>query len=148
MPPEGTAREATMRRVLTRSVLAGTFAATLLAGTTLAHECFVYSRSDMGDLKAGSHSKVWETVGETKDIFLLVGDLFGLDPLSNAQLDWAVEAGKAEGLPNQFTIFIGKKTIAEGTPAMDKHGADGKGIDHAFDWIPVVLDVYAEALTH
>ncbi len=137
-----------MRRVLARSILIGSIAATTLAGTALGHECFIYSRSDMGDLKAGSHSKVWLTVGETKDIFLLVEEELQLPPLSASQLDWAVDTGKAAGLPNQFTIFIGKKTIAEGTPAMEKHAADGRGVDHAFDWLPVVVDIYVQALAH
>ncbi len=137
-----------MRRVLARSILIGSIAATTLAGTALGHECFIYSRSDTGDLAAGSHSKVWLTVGSTADIFLLVEEELQLPPLSPSQLDWAVDAGKAAGLPNQFTIFIGKKTIAEGTPAMEKHAADGRGVDHAFDWLPVVVDIYFQALAH
>jgi hypothetical protein len=137
-----------MRRVLVRSILIGSIAATTLAGTALGHECFIYSRSDTGDLAAGSHSKVWLTVGSTADIFLLVEEELELPPLSSSQLDWAVDAGKAAGLPNQFTIFIGRKTIAEGTPAMEKHAADGRGVDHAFDWLPVVVDLYVQALAH
>jgi hypothetical protein len=136
-----------MHRVLTRSILAGTLAATLLTGTALGHECFVASRSDTGDIKAGSHAKVWFTVASLSGLFELAGaEILQEDPLSEAQMDWAVEQGLAAGMPAQFTIFIGAKTIAEGTPAMDRHGANGKGIDHAFDWLPVVAEIYMAAL--
>jgi hypothetical protein len=135
-----------MRRVLLRSILTGTLAATLFAGTALGHECFVASRSDTGDIAAGSHSQRWLTIAETAGLFTFVGEFMELDPLTDAQLDWAVEQAHAAGMPNQFTLFIGAKTIAEGTPAMDEHGADGRGIDHVFDWLPVVLGIYADAL--
>lgn len=135
-----------MKRVLVRSILAASLAATLFTGTALGHECFVASRSDVGDLKAGSQSKAWLTVGTTADVFGFVGDFLGLPALTAEQLAWAVEAGKAAGLPNQFTLFIANHTIAEGTPAMDMHGADGRGIDHAFDWFPVIAGIYGEAL--
>ncbi len=136
-----------MHRVLTRSILAGTLAATMLAGTALGHECFVVSRSDTGDIKAGSNAKVWLTVAELAGLFELAGaEILQLPPLTEDQMDWAVEQGLEAGMPSQFTIFIGKKTIAEGTPAMDRHGADAKGIDHAFDWLPVVAEIYLAAL--
>lgn len=135
-----------MRRVLVRSILTGTLAATLLTGTALGHECFVASRSDTGDIAAGSHSKAWFTVASLSGLFEFVGGELSLPPLTEDQMDWAVEQGLAAGMPGQFTIFVGKKTIAEGTPAMDRHGADAKGIDHAFDWLPVVLGIYTGAL--
>ena len=136
-----------MHRVLTRSILAGTLAATMLTGTALGHECFVASRSDTGDIKAGSNAKVWLTVASLSGLFELAGaEILQLPPLTEDQMDWAVEQGLAAGMPAQFTIFIGAKTIAEGTPAMDKHGANGQGIDHAFDWLPVVAEIYVAAL--
>lgn len=137
-----------MRRLLVRSILAGSLAATLLTGTALGHECFVASRSDTGDIAAGSHSKVWFTVATLPEVFTFVGELLELPALSDGQLAWAVEAGRDAGLPNQLTFFVGNHVIAEGTPAMDKHSADGRGIDHAFDWIPVIASIYAEALAH
>lgn len=137
-----------MRRVLVRSILTGTLAASLLSGTALGHECFVASRSDTGNVAAGSNSARWLTVAELSELFLFVGDMLGKDPLSPSQLAWAVEAGRNAGLPDHITIFIGAKTIAEGTPAMAKHDANGKGIDHVFGWIPVAAEIYDEALGH
>jgi len=139
-------RRVPVRSVLARSIIAGSLAATLAAGTTFAHECFIYSRSDTGDLAAGSHSRAWLTVGTTADLFAFIQEGFELPALSPSQLDWAVSEAKAAGLPNQFTIFVGNHTIAEGTPAMAKHAADAKGVDHVFDWLPVVLGIYEQAL--
>ena len=135
-----------MYRIVTRSILAGTLAATLLTGTALGHECFVASRSDTGDIAAGSNAKVWLTVAGLGDLFTFAGEELQLPALSEDQLAWAVEQGLEAGMPNQFTIFVGTHTIAEGTPAMDRHAADGKGIDHAFDWLPVVVAIYQQAL--
>ena len=140
-----------MHRVLARSLIAGSLAATLLTGTALGHECFIASRSDTGDLAAGSHARVWLTVATLGELFEAVPQFvpqMNLPALTPSQLDWAVEQGRAAGMPNQFTIFVGNHVIAEGTPAMDKHSADGKGLDHVFDWLPVVLSIYQEALTH
>jgi hypothetical protein len=137
-----------MHRVLARSLLVGSLAATLLTGTALGHECFIISRSDTGDLAAGSHSRVWLTVATLRDLFAAVPQFVpGTPALTSSQLDWAVEQGLAAGMPHQFTIFVGNHVLAEGTPAMDKHSADGKGLDHVFDWLPVVLSIYGEALT-
>ena len=58
-----------MRRAFARSIVVGTLAATMITGTALAHECFVISRSDTGDLAAGGHSKAWATVGTLDDLF-------------------------------------------------------------------------------
>jgi len=139
-----------MRRVLARSILVGSLAATLLTGTALGHECFIASRSDTGDLTAGSHSEVWLTVATLEELFVEVPQFvpeLNLPPLTPAQLEWAVGQARAAGMPNQFTIFIGNHVIAEGTPAMEKHSADGKGVDHVFDWLPVVLGIYVQAIT-
>ena len=29
---------------------------------------------------------------------------------------------------------------------MEKHAADGKGVDHIKDWFPTIIDIYEEAL--
>ena len=137
-----------MHRVIARSILVASIAATSISGTVLGHECFVASRSDTGDIAAGSHAKVWATVGTLEDLFGFVGSFLGLPPLSDTQLAWAVERAREAGLPNQFTIFSGNHTIAEGTPAMETHAADGKGIDHLFDWLPVISGIYVDALGH
>jgi len=137
-----------MRRAFARSIVVGTLAATMFTGTALAHECFVISRSDTGDIAAGGHSQVWATLGTLEDLFGFVGDFLGLPPLSDAQLAWAVDAAVEAGLPSQLTIFVGKHTIAEGTPAMEMHAADGQGVDHIYDWGPVLVGIYQDARTH
>jgi hypothetical protein len=136
-----------MRRAFARSIVVGTLAATMFTGTALAHECFVISRSDTGDIAAGANSQAWATVGTLDDLFVYIGGLLGLTPLSDAQLAWAVDAAQEAGLPSQLTLF-GRLTIAEGTPAMVMHAADGHGIDHLFDWAPVIIGIYQDALTH
>lgn len=134
-----------MRRVLVRSVLLGSITATLLSGTVLAGECFIASRSDTGDLAAGSQSKVWLTVGTLEDVFVFIGDEGGAQ-LSASQMTFAVNAARQAGLPNQFTIFVGKHTISEGTPNADRNAGNGKGLDHVSDWFPVLIGIYFEAL--
>jgi len=133
-----------MRRVLVRSILIGTLSATFVAGTAMGHECIVISRSDTGSVAAGTHSARWLTVATIESLFT---DPFLVPvPLEGAQLEWAVDQARDAGLPETFTIFAGAKTIAEDTPAMDRHGQDGKGIDHAFDWFPTIFAIYQEAL--
>jgi len=136
-----------MRRILARSILAGTLIATLGAGTALGHECFIASRSDTGNVSAGTHSRVWLHVGSLPDLFGFIAEDPSVPALSDDQLAWAVEAASAAGLPNEFSIFVGTHTIAEGTPALEKHAANGKGVDHIEDWFPTVIDIYMEALT-
>jgi hypothetical protein len=139
-----TRMEVIMHRVLTRSIVLGSLAATMLAGTALGHECIVISRSDTGNVAAGAHSARWETVATIESLFT---DPFLVPvPLEGAQLDWAVEAAREAGLPETLTIFVGAKTIADGTPAMERHSRDGKGIDHAFDWFPTIIAIYEQAL--
>jgi hypothetical protein len=134
-----------MRRVLARSLLLGSMAAALISGVALGHECFIASRSDTGDLAAGSQSSAWLTVATLEDVFGFLGEEGGT-ALSPSQTTWAVEAARKAGLPNQFTIFVGNHTIGEGTPAVEKHAADGKGLDHVSNWFPVLIAIYFEAL--
>lgn len=135
-----------MRRVLARSLLLGSMTAALVSGVALGHECFIVSRSDTGDIAAGSHSRVWLTVATLEDVFGFIGEEGGT-ALSESQLAWAVNAAQEAGLPNQFTIFIGTHTINEGTPAAERHSANGKGVEHVTDWFPVLVAIYFEALT-
>lgn len=137
-----------MRRVIARSVLIASIAAGSLSATALGHECFVISRSDTGDIAAGSNAPVWETLGTLEDLFGFVGSFLELPPLSDAQMAWAVDAAEAAGLPAQLTLFVGNHTIADETPAMEMHAADGRGLDHLFDWADVLIGIYLEALTH
>jgi hypothetical protein len=134
-----------MRAVLARSVLASSMAAVLFSGVALGHECFIVSRSDAGDLAAGSHSKVWLTVATLEDIFVFIGEEGGV-ALSESQMTWAVTTAQQAGLPSQFTIFLGNHTITDGTPAAERQAADGKGVDHVSDWFPVLAGIYFEAL--
>jgi hypothetical protein len=134
-----------MRRVVARSLLLGSMAVTLVSGVALGHECFIASRSDTGDLAAGSQAKVWLTVATLEDVFVFIGDEGGTQ-LSASQMTWAVDAARQAGLPDQFTIFVGNHTISEGTPNADRHAADGKGLDHVTDWFPVLIGIYFEAL--
>jgi hypothetical protein len=135
-----------MRRVLARSLLLGSMAATLVSGVALGHECFIASRSDTGDVAAGSHARVWLTVATLEDVFVFIGDEAGTQ-LSASQMTWAVDAARQAGLPDQFTIFVGNHTISEGTPNADRNAADGKGLDHVTDWFPVLIGIYFEALS-
>lgn len=134
-----------MRRVLARSILLGSLAATLVSSVALGHECFIASRSDRGDLAAGSHSQAWLTVATLEDVFGFIGEEGGT-ALTPAQMAWAVQTAQAAGLPNQFTIFVGNHTLTEGTPAAERHSANGKGVDHVSDWFPVFVGIYFEAL--
>ena len=133
-----------MRQILLRSMLIGTLAATLTAGTAFAHECIVISRSDTANVAAGTNSARWLAVATIESLFT---DPFIVpEPLEGAQLDWAIDQARDAGLPETFTIFTGAKTIADGTPAMERHSQNGKGIDHAFDWFPTIFAIYLEAL--
>ena len=134
-----------MRRVLARSVLLGSMVAALASGVALGHECFIISRSDTGDVGAGSHSKAWLTVASLEDVFVFLGEEAGV-ALSPSQMTWAVGAAQQAGLPNQFTIFLGTHTLTEGTPAAERDAGDGKGVDHVSDWFPVFIGIYFEAL--
>jgi hypothetical protein len=134
-----------MRRVLARSLLLGSMAAALVSGVALGHECFIISRSDTGDLAAGSHAKVWLTVATLEDVFVFIGDEGGA-ALSASQMTWAVAAARQAGLPDQFTIFVGSRTISEGTPAAEMHGGDGNGVDHVSNWFPIFVEIYFAAL--
>ena len=134
-----------MRRVLARSILLGSMAAALVSGLALGHECFIISRSDAGDLAAGSHSRAWLTVATLEDVFVFIGEEGGA-ALSPSQMTFAVEAARQAGLPNQFTIFIGSHTLTEGTPAAERDAGNGTGVDHVSDWFPVFIAIYFEAL--
>jgi hypothetical protein len=137
-----------MRHVLARSVLVASIAAGTVSGTALGHECLVANRSDTGNIAAGDHSPVWTTFGTSTDFIVAVGQFLGLPPLTDTQLAWAVETAGEAGLPDQLTIFVGNHTIAEGTPAMERDTGNGQGIDHLYDWFPIVAAIYADALAH
>ena len=137
-----------MFRRVTASVVLGLAVVAGSAGIVSAHECYIASRSDQGNVQAGGHSARWITISGP-EIFGFVAEMTGGDQLTPAQLDWALDAAVAAGAPKTFTIFTGH-TLAEGTPGMDKgHATDGKGVDHAFDGlIFLYVDIYQQALAH
>lgn len=118
-----------------RSIAAAAIACAALfgtSGTALAHECFNASRSAQGNTGA-DNSPVWETVQLAE---------FFADPslgLSATQQSQALQLAEEQGIPSSFTIYVGNHTLltransGTDTPAVDKHSADGKGIDHIFD---------------
>ena len=116
-------------------------------GAASAHECFNASRSDQGNVMAGTHASRWVYAGTLVELLSTPPEP-GAPALTPDQFEWALAAARAAGAPSSFAVFIGNHTIAEGTPAMEKHGADGQGIDHFGDWIPILLDIYAQALQH
>jgi hypothetical protein len=134
-----------MRRMLARPILLGSIAAALVSGVALGHECFIVSRSDTGDIAAGSHSQAWLTVATLEDVFVFIGQEGGA-ALTPSQMTFAVEAAREAGLPEQFTIFVGNHTLTEGTPASERNAGDGRGVDHVTNWFPVLIGIYLEAL--
>jgi hypothetical protein len=113
------------------------------AGAASAHECFNNSRSDQGNVGA-QHSTNWVSIGTLTELFSTPPEP-GAPALTGPQVEWAVAEAKALGIPDQIVIFVGH-TLAEGTPAKDRHGADGQGIDYFIDWLPALLDIYVQAL--
>lgn len=95
------------------------------ATTAAAHQCFNASRSDQGNLKAGSNSQAWFTLVVSDAI---AGDVEGgfLTPEQGACI---TAAYAATGAPSSFTIKViaGKDGVVGGP-----NNADGHGIDHAF----------------
>jgi hypothetical protein len=117
------------------------------AGAASAHECLNASRSDQGNLMAGTHASRWIYFGTLEELLSTPPEP-GAPALTPAQYDWALAAARAAGAPTSFAVYVGNHTIAEGTPGMAKHGADGRGIDHFGDWLPILLQIYADALEH
>ena len=113
------------------------------AGAASAHECFNNSRSDRGNV-AIQHSPNWVSIGTLAELFSTPPEP-GAPVLTAPQVEWAVAEAKALGIPDQIVIYVGH-TLADGTPAKDRHGADGQGIDYFLDWLPALLDIYVQAL--
>lgn len=125
------------------AVLVATTALLALPASAFAHECFNASRSAQGNAGA-SHSGNWAFTASLTDLVYFGMSEGALPPLSDAQVAEVVEiASNDYGVPTSFTIFTGTHTLAEGTPAMEVlgHAADGKGIDHAFDYVPTLAQI-------
>lgn len=117
------------KRITAVAALAAAVVLVVPAGA-LAHECYNPSRSDQGN-EGAANSQRWLTI-QTAEFFASAHEFLPVGPLSEAQIAEAVKLAQAQGIPTSFTIFVGSKTIGEGTPAALKHAADGKGIDHIF----------------
>ena len=119
----------------------------LTATQTFAHECFIATRADQGNVAAGTNSASWHYFGTLADLFNFVGpELLGLPALKPSQLAWAVQQGQQAGLPNTITVFE-RRTLLEGTPAEQKQAANGKGVDHIVDYFDQIAAIYQQALT-
>jgi hypothetical protein len=95
-----------------------------------AHECYNASRSEQGDLKAGTMSKTWFTLVVADAI---AGDIeSGL--LTPQQAACVTQAYADSGAPSSFTIKVvgGKDGLLAGGVTNHEILMDGKGIDHAF----------------
>lgn len=132
-----------MRKKLIGIVFALVLALTTFTSSALAHECFIVSRSDAGDL-AATNSGQWIQVATRIEAFAFLGGFLGLPALSPSQLAWADAEAASAGVPNDLVIFA-KFTIA-GDSAVDGTNlmSDGKGVDHLFD---VLVPIYQQALT-
>ena len=117
------------KRITAVATLAAAALLVVPAGA-LAHECYNPSRSEQGN-EGAANSQRWLTI-QTAEFFAFAHEFLPVEPLSEAQISEAVAMAQAQGIPTSFTIFIGSKTLNEGTPAALKHAADGNGIDHIF----------------
>ncbi|SER60832.1 hypothetical protein SAMN05216199_0661 [Pedococcus cremeus] len=101
-------------------------------GAASAHECYIANRSAQGNAGA-SHSANWYTL-QMSDLFAEAHLFFGGEPLTDAQLAWALEQTKAQGIPLSVTMFE-KFTIprsVEKLEGLSTKSSDGKGVDHFF----------------
>ena len=135
-----------MRHRIVRSSTLALALTVAAVGTAAAHECFNISRSDRGNAAVFEHSPNWISIGTLSELYSTPPDP-SFPALTPSQVTWAVAEAKALGVPDSITIFVGH-TLGEGTPALAKHGADGRGIDSFNDWVPVLIDIYIQALSH
>ena len=110
-------------RVLVRSLALALALAAIPLASVAAHECIVVNRSDSGNEHASGSGR-WFT--------LTLDQLFS--DLTEAQVDYAVNASMQAGVPSTFT-FRTDKTIAGEAPGFEAtgKGTDGKGVDHFFE---------------
>lgn len=122
-----------MRRLTARLGKAVALTAALAlatASTAAAHECYIASRSDQGNLKAGTHSKAWFT--------LVVADVIAEEVeegLYDAETGACVVAAyTATGAPSSFTIKVrgGKDGLLAGGVTNHEVLSNGTGVDYIF----------------
>ena|SRR3990170_525974 len=135
-----------MFRTVRRSSVIAILLVSSVAGTAAAHECYVANRSDQGNIKAGSNSNAWLTIGTLESAFDFVAGAVSGPSLDADQKAWAVSQARAAGIPNTLTIFIGNHTIGAGTPAKARGAFDQKGIDYLEGAFPVLVGIYYAAL--
>jgi hypothetical protein len=102
------------------------------AATASAHECFIANRSAQGNAGA-SNSANWATL-EMADLFAEAHNFFGGEPLTEAQLETALQMTEEQGIPLSLTTFT-RFTIPRSLDEFDELSAasgDGKGVDHFF----------------
>ena len=118
-------------RVLVRSLALALALAAIPLASVAAHECIVVNRSDTGNEHASGSGR-WFTL-TLNQLFSETED-FGLPDLTEAQVDYAVNASQQAGVPSSFT-FRTDKTIAGEAPGFEAtgKGTDGKGVDHFFE---------------
>lgn len=118
-------------RVLVRSLALALALAAIPLASVAAHECIVVNRSDSGNEHASGSGR-WFTL--TLDQLFSETEDFGLPDLTEAQVDYAVNASMQAGVPSTFT-FRTDKTIAGEAPGFEAtgKGTDGKGVDHFFE---------------
>lgn len=108
----------------------------------LAHSCLNASRSDTGSQNAAHGNWVYIS---SDDIVAFISSIAGVDPTGH-EADFLAAVEEA-GLPTSFSIFIGKHTIGANPTTHElvaayedgTKSADGKGIDHADELIPVYI---------
>jgi hypothetical protein len=129
-----------LKKVLVPAAAAAS-AVLLMSSSAFAMDCFVVKRSNQGATSAG-HSSQWFSIP--------VAGILADDPANGgfgfcpAQVDAAIAALKAAGLPTVLATRT-DKILLEGTGA-DRNGktADGKGIDH-FEESPLIGELIGVA---
>lgn len=110
----------------------------------LAHDCFNASRSDTGAQNAGHGN--WFYVSPDMLVGFISGEA-GVNPTGEEAAAFLAAVEEA-GLPTSFSIFggrlIGLNPTTEELVAAYEDGTkskDGKGIDHADEYIPVYIEL-------
>jgi hypothetical protein len=113
------------------------------ATTAAAHECFNASRSDQGNLMAGTQSNAWFT--------LVVADIIAEEVdaglYDEATGECILGAYTDAGGPESFTIKVigGKDGLLAGGVTSQEVLSNGKGIDHVFAaYGEIIVGAYVE----
>jgi hypothetical protein len=128
---------------LGRSIAVAAALGLATATTAAAHECYNASRSEQGDLKAGTQSKAWYT--------LVVADVIAEEvdaELYDAETgECILDAYEEAGGPASFVIHVvgGKDGVIAGGVKNEELLRNGKGIDHIFEvYGDAIIGAYGE----